>query len=176
MITYEIIDGVYKGPEHFEGWLDLRGTQVKDLECLESVGRWLDLSGTKVKDLGSLESVGGDLDLRGTPINDLGSLEDVGDALSLQGTSLVSLGNLKHVGDNLNLFRSKVVSLGCLEDVGGWLSLPDGTEVENFKSYKKEADKFLKETPIEDYPLHMNHENWIVKTKVSKFLETGVVK
>jgi len=135
MSTYEIIDGVYKGPEVFEGDLDLRYTQVKDLGNLKEVGRSLYLKGSQVKDLG----------------------------------------NLKTVGVNLYLRDTQIISLGCLKSVVGCLYLPDSTKIENFKSYKKEAETFLKEIKPLDYPLHMNHENWIIRTRIDKYLETGEV-
>jgi len=128
-MDYKIIDGVYKGPEHYEGDVDLYGIQVKDLGCLKSVG--------------------GDLDLEGSQVTDLGCLKSVGRYLDLRNSQITSLGNLKTVGRSLYL--------------------PDGTQVENFEAYKEEAEQLT----VEDYPLHMNSKNWIVRSKVNKFLETG---
>ena len=76
-MEYEIVNGVYKGPSHFEDSLDLRNTQITSLGNLKEVGGFLDLENTPIKDLGKLEFVGGDLDLQSTPINDLGSLKSV---------------------------------------------------------------------------------------------------
>jgi hypothetical protein len=115
MSIYKIIDGVYKGPEVFEGSLDLQDSKV------------------------------------------------------------TSLGNLKYIEKSLFLEDSKVRDLGNLKYVGGSLYLPDGTLVKDFESYKEEAEAFLKEIKPLDYPLHMNHENWIVRSKINKFLETGEI-
>jgi hypothetical protein len=133
MSIYKIIDGVYKGPEHIEGVLDLRGDQVTSL--------------------GNLKYVGGYLDLRRTPIKDLGNLESVGEWLDLKGSQVTSLGNLESVGGRLYI---------------------QGTDVRDFEEYKEEADTFLKEIRYEDYPLHMNHENLMIRTKINNYLETGV--
>jgi hypothetical protein len=172
MSTYEIVDGVYKGPEVLDGWLDLRGTQVTDLENLKTVRGTLDIDGTQVSSLGKLENVGESLYLKDTQVTSLGNLVFVGEWLDLEGTQVSSLGNLETVGANLSLRGTKVRDLGKLEDVGDCTFLPDGTEIGDFKLYKKEAEEFLKETKQEDYPLHMNHENWIVKTRINNYLET----
>jgi len=81
---------------------------------------------------------------------------------------------LKSVGRCLYLKGSQITSLGSLKTVGGSLFLHDSTKIENFKSYKKEAEDFLNTTKYKDYPLHMNHENWIIRTRIDKYLETGV--
>jgi len=154
MSTYEIVDGVYKGPEVFEGYLDLRNSQVTDLGCLKEVGRSLYLQGTQITSLGNLKSVGGYLDLSGTKVKDLG--------------------NLKSVGGNLYLGDSQIKDLGDLKSVVGYLFLPDSTNIKDFKSYKEEAEDFLNTTKYKDYPLHMNHKNWIVRSEINKYLETGV--
>jgi hypothetical protein len=131
--TYEIVDGVYEGPERLAAYLDLINTQIKDL--------------------GNLKTAEGSLWLQDSPIKDLG--------------------NLKYVKKNLGLRGTKVKDLGILKSVGKLLYLPDGTLVEDFKAYKKEAEQILKGLTVEDYPLHMNHENWLVRTKINRYLEAG---
>jgi hypothetical protein len=80
--TFKIINGVYSGPEVWEGNLDLHGYK----ETLTS--------------LGSLTKVGNRLDLEGcTSLVSLGSLTEVRFWLDLEGcTCLVSLGALTTVG------------------------------------------------------------------------------
>ena len=83
MSTYEIINGVYKGPKHFRG----------------------------------------DLYLKGTPLTDLGNLTSV----------------------------------------EGDLWLPNGKKIEDFSKYKQEAKQILNSIKQEDYALHVNHENLLVR-------------
>jgi hypothetical protein len=132
MSAYEIVDGVYKGPE------PLREDLL--LACCE------------VKDLGNLRSVVGNL--------------------SLENTGVVSLGLLEYVDGWLDISGTKIRSLAGLDYVGDTLYLPDGTEVRHFESYKEEAKLFLEEVKIVDYPLHMNHENFIVRSEINNYLET----
>jgi hypothetical protein len=127
--TFEIIDGVYVGPEVYEGDLDLQGYKdtLISLGCLIEVGDWLGLGGcTSLTSLGSLTEVRGSLYLKGcTSLTSLGSLNEVRGGLYLFGcTSLVSLGSLEEVGDILDL-EGGVLSLQELcEKVLYYSSLP----------------------------------------------------
>jgi hypothetical protein len=109
--------------EIVEGYLDLDGTQVRDLGQLQSVGSSLNLFGTQVRDLGQLKSVGGFLDLGGTQVRDLGQLQSVGGDLDLRDSKIESLGQLRSVGGDLDLRDTKIESLGQLQSVGGSLIL-----------------------------------------------------
>ena len=93
----------------FEGYLNLRGTNIESLGSLTSVGSSLDLRGTNIESLGNLTSVGGSLDLRTTNIESLGALTSVGGNLNLTGCKkLTSLGNLTSVGGILDLKRTPI--------------------------------------------------------------------
>ena len=109
----------------FEGYLNLRGTNIESLGSLTSVGGSLFLNGCEnLTSLGSLTSVGSSLDLRGTNIESLGNLTSVGGSLDLRTTNIESIGALTSVGGNLNLTGcKKLTSLGNLTSVGGILDL-----------------------------------------------------
>jgi len=90
--------------EVFDGYLDLRGTQIKSLGNLKSVDGSMDLRNTQIEDLGNLTWVANDLYLTNTPIKDLGNLKHVdGDLFLNYCDNLTDLGNLKSVGGYLYL-------------------------------------------------------------------------
>ena len=73
----------------FEGYLNLRGTNIESLGNLTSVGGSLDLRGTNIESLGILTSVGGSLFLNGCEnITSLGNITSVGGLLDLKGTPI----------------------------------------------------------------------------------------
>ena len=72
----------------FEGYLNLRGTNIESLGNLTSVGNSLDLRTTNIESLGNLTSVGGNLDLRYNKIKSLGNLTSVGGILDLKRTPI----------------------------------------------------------------------------------------
>jgi hypothetical protein len=154
-MDYRIINGVYAGPKHFKGNLSLKGSALSSLGCLEVLEGSLSLPNPSLENLGNLIRVDGNLDLEGTLIKDLGNLRKVGGMLDLRFTAVKDFGNLKSAA-------STVV-------------LPDGQWIHHFDTYKEEANRFLRIIRTEDYPVHMNHENWIVRSKVNKFLETGEI-
>jgi len=127
--TFEIIDGVYVGPEHWESDLDLREYMdiLYSLGNLKTVGGWLFLNDCKgLTTLGNIKTVGGWLflnDCKG--LTTLGNLKTVGGYLELTGcTSLTALENLETVGEYLSLRRcSGLTTLGNLEKVGRSLTL-----------------------------------------------------
>ena len=123
--TFEIIDGVYEGPEVWKGELDLQ--YYKDT----------------LTSLGPLKKVKGYLDLDGcTSLVSLGSLKEVGDWSFFAGcTSLTSLGSLKEVGGNVFLEGcTSLVSLGSLKEVKGCVSLEGCTSLTSLCSLKKIGD------------------------------------
>jgi hypothetical protein len=106
--TFKIIDGVYVGPEVWEGYLDLR--EYRDT----------------LTSLGDLKEAGGSLYLNGcTHLVSLGSLKKVGGSLYLIGcTSLVSLGSLKEVGDWAH-YEGGILSLQYVQEkIRYYSSLP----------------------------------------------------
>ena len=83
-LSYVDDQGVYQGPKHWKGFLDLRGcTSLVSLGELKTVNGWLDLEGcTSLVSLGKLETASYWLDLRGcTSLASLGELETVNDSL-----------------------------------------------------------------------------------------------
>jgi len=129
--TFEIIDGVYEGPENWKGELDLRGYKetLISLGSLKTVGGGFGLEGcSSLTSLGDLEKVEIHLYLHGcTSLTTLGNLEKVGGYLDLSGcTSLTTLGNLKTVGWSLGLEGcSNLTTLGNLEKVNNCIYLHD---------------------------------------------------
>jgi len=107
--TFEIVNGVYIGPEHWEGDLDLREYRdtITSLGNLEKVEGLLLEGCSSLTNLGNLETVGLWVGLRGcSSLTTLGDLETVGDFLDLEGcSSLTNLGNLEKVGEYLD-YRS----------------------------------------------------------------------
>ena len=71
--------------DRVSGYLDLRGTQIKDLGNLESVGGNLYLEETPIKDLGNLQSVGGSLVLGGTPMSKKYSEQEIRQMVQVNG-------------------------------------------------------------------------------------------
>jgi hypothetical protein len=138
--TFEIIDGVYVGPNVWEGDLDLR--DYKDtltfLGSLNEVGGYTYLHGcTNLVSLGSLTKVRDGLYLTGcTSLTSLGSLTKIGGALGLDRcTSLVSLGPLK---ERLDLGGcTSLTSSGPLTKIGGSLYLRDCTSLTSLGSLIK---------------------------------------
>jgi hypothetical protein len=150
MQKFEIINGVYVGPEIWIGDLDMGEykdtlvslgslTEVKGslrlygctnlvyLGSLTKVGRWANFGGcTSLTSLGSLRGVGYRFDLYGcTNLTSLGSLEEVGGNVFLDGcTSLTSLGSLKEVRYGLFLGDGNIPLQDLQEKVLYYSSLP----------------------------------------------------
>jgi hypothetical protein len=169
--TFEIIDGVYSGPEVWEWYLDLR--EYKDtltsLGVLKEVRGYLHLEGcTSLTSLGSLTKVGGSLDLGGcTRLVSLGSLKEVDGYLALRDcTSLTSLGSLTKVGGWLQLRGcTSLVSLGSLKEVMYGLFLGDENislqevqeKIRHFSSLlSHEALNALHTNEVQEVPLFKN--------------------
>ena len=95
---FEIVDGVYVGPEVYSGSLDLEGTDIKSLGDLREVDSFLDLRHTGVTDLGDLRKVSRSLWLKGTGVTSLGGLSKVGGQLDLRHTDVTDLGDIREVG------------------------------------------------------------------------------
>ena len=152
-MNYKIINGVYKGPEHYKGHLSLRNTQVTSLGNLESVGGFLNLGNTQVTSLGNLESVGGFLNLYNTSINDLGNnLRRVRGFLDLRNTPIKDLGNLKFMGGDL-----------CFSN----------DEIYTWKEYQG-LIKAFEQIPYEDLPLYLNDKRAPIRILVNQKLKDGV--
>lgn len=110
--TFEIKDGVYKGPRVWKGNLSL----VSYRNTLTS--------------LGSLQEVKGELELDDcSKLGSLGKLVTVKGCMFLCGcTGLKSLEPLRHVGPELGLSNcTNLTSLGTLQQVNGWVGI-DGCQ------------------------------------------------
>jgi hypothetical protein len=164
----------YKGPNIHEGELDLVYSTLECLGNLEEVRGTLVLESSDIVSLGNLKT-SGSVVMNGVGVKSLGHLKNVDGDLYLEKTEITSLGNLEYVDGSLFLEDSLVRDLGNLNFVGGSIYFPDGSWTPYFERYRKEADEALKGISVDNYPLYMNHENWLVRTKVSKFLETGEV-
>jgi hypothetical protein len=106
--TFEIIDGVYRGPRVWKEDLSL----VPYKNTLTS--------------LGSLQEVKGDLELDDcSKLGSLGKLVTVKGCMFLCGcTSLKALEPLKYVGPELGLSNcTSLTSLGSLQQVNGWVTI-----------------------------------------------------
>ena len=93
----------------FGGWEPLQKFLERKGNPLYSFEGYLNLRGTNIESLGNLTSVGGSLDLRTTNIESIGALTSVGGNLNLTGCKkLTSLGNLTSVGGILDLKRTPI--------------------------------------------------------------------
>ena len=93
----------------FGGWEALQKFLERKGNPLYSFEGYLNLRGTNIESLGNLTSVGNSLDLRTTNIESLGNLTSVGGSLNLIGCKkLTSLGNLTSVGGILDLKRTPI--------------------------------------------------------------------
>lgn len=93
----------------FGGWEALQKFLEKKDNPLYSFEGYLNLRGTNIESLGNLTSVGNSLDLRTTNIESLGALTSVGGNLNLTGCKkLTSLGNLTSVGGILDLKKTPI--------------------------------------------------------------------
>ena len=93
------------------GYLDLGGTQIKELPENLTVGGYLYLRGTQIKELPENLTVGGDLDLRGTQIKELPENLTVGGDLDLRGTQIKELPENLTVGGDLGLEGTQIKDL-----------------------------------------------------------------
>jgi hypothetical protein len=84
----EYLESEGNPPYTIDGNLDLRGTDIKSLGNLQSVGGFLDLYESEIESLGNLHSVGGFLVLDSTKIESLGNIQFVGGDLDLRRTPL----------------------------------------------------------------------------------------
>jgi len=97
-------------PFIFDGYLNLKLTDIISLGNLQSVNGKLDLFGCdQLTSLGNLQSVNGILDLSGCKnLTSLGNLQSVNGHLGLSITNITSLGNLQSVGGHLHLARTPI--------------------------------------------------------------------
>jgi hypothetical protein len=120
--NFEIIDGVYQGPEVLTDDVIIILSPYKDtlvsLGCLRKVEGSLEIAGCyKLTSLGNLTEVTGTLDVsRCSSLPNLGALTTVGEWLCVSHCdSLTTLGNLSSLGRYIITMRSpKLADLGNL--------------------------------------------------------------
>jgi hypothetical protein len=113
----------------------------------------------------------GDLHLGYTRIKNLGDLEHVTGYLNFWSSQVSSIGKVKYVDGFLLLDNTKIKSLGNLERVNDGIHLYG--EAYSLEEFAITINKFKSNTSLEDYPLHLNHDNIIVRNIVKDYLESG---
>ena len=111
--------------ERTGGWLDLRGTAIRQLPDNLTVGGSLNLSGTAIQQLPDNLTVGGSLDLEGTAIQQLPDNLTVCGYLDLRDTAIQQLPDNLTVGGYLDLRGTAIRQLPDNLTVGGGLYLRD---------------------------------------------------
>jgi len=105
----------------------------------------VNLRESDVTELNYLVEVGGNLDLYNTPITELPMLSTVGGNLYLNYTPITELPMLSKVGGDLNLNYTQITELPLLTTVGEWLYLSDtplGKKLKKTMSEKEIKNKF----------------------------------
>ena len=116
------------------GDADFRGSQIKNLGSLRSIGGNADFRDLQVEDMGSLRSIGGDADFGRSQVKSLGLLESIGGNADFRD-SQVDMGSLRSIGGDADFGRSQVKSLGLLESIGGYAYF-GGSRVEDLGSLR----------------------------------------
>ena len=101
------------------GDADFRGSQIKNLGSLRSIGGNADFRDLQVEDMGSLRSIGGSANFKYSQIKSLGLLESIGGNADFRDSQVEDMGSLRSIGGDANFERSQVKSLGLLESIGG---------------------------------------------------------
>ena len=101
------------------GNADFRDLQVEDMGSLRSIGGDADFGRSQVKSLGLLESIGGNADFRDSQVEDMGSLRSIGGDAYITGPKIKSLGLLESIGGNADFYDLQVEDMGSLRSIGG---------------------------------------------------------
>ena len=101
------------------GDADFRGSQIKNLGSLRSIGGNAYITGPKIKSLGLLESIGGYACFGGSQVEDLGSLRSIGGSANFKYSQIKRLGLLENIGGNADFYDSQVEDMGSLRSIGG---------------------------------------------------------
>ena len=101
------------------GSANFKYSQIKSLGLLESIGGNADFRDSQVEDMGSLRSIGGDAYITGPKIKSLGLLERIGGYACFGGSQVEDLGSLRSIGGSANFKYSQIKRLGLLENIGG---------------------------------------------------------
>ena len=117
------------------GDADFRGSQIKNLGSLRSIGGNADFRDLQVEDMGSLRSIGGSANFKYSQIKSLGLLESIGGNADFRDSQVEDMGSLRSIGGDANFERSQVKSLGLLESIGGNADFRD-SQVEDMGSLR----------------------------------------
>ena len=117
------------------GDADFRGSQIKNLGSLRSIGGNADFRDLQVEDMGSLRSIGGSANFKYSQIKSLGLLESIGGNADFRDSQVEDMGSLRSIGGDANFERSQVKSLGLLESIGGNADFYD-SQVEDMGSLR----------------------------------------
>ena len=101
------------------GDADFRGSQIKNLGSLRSIGGNADFRDLQVEDMGSLRSIGGSANFKYSQIKSLGLLESIGGDANFERSQVKSLGLLESIGGNADFRDSQVEDMGSLRSIGG---------------------------------------------------------
>jgi len=155
--SFKFVDGIYQGPEVLEGSLNLYDRMnIKSLGCLRKVWGYIDATNSSLEDLGNLQMVCKFLDLRGTKVK--------------------TLKDLHHVSTNLNIKDTDVRDLGKLKGIAGHIELGKLVGMDSVSKHRykvKELKDLMTSIPVTDYPLHLDHENPLIRNMIKHYLETG---
>lgn len=184
---YEFVDGVYQGPKHYPGTLNIRFKSFKSfgdlrstegdlyLYCsyfsgtlgnIEYIGGDLNLNSSFVTSLGKLKEVEGDVTLKDVKtMKSLGNLERIGGSLDAEFSDLSDLGRLVHVGGDCKLKRTKVSTLSKLKYVGRNLNMPAG--VTDFGKVKTVGGKIY-------FPNNFNYTSHALRRLIERFKKMPV--
>ena len=101
------------------GNADFRDLQVEDMGSLRSIGGSANFKYSQIKSLGLLESIGGNADFRDSQVEDMGSLRSIGGDAYITGPKIKSLGLLESIGGNADFYDLQVEDMGSLRSIGG---------------------------------------------------------
>ena len=117
------------------GDADFRGSQIKNLGSLRSIGGNADFRDSQVEDMGSLRSIGGDADFGRSQVKSLGLLESIGCNADFRDSQVEDMGSLRSIGGDAYITGPKIKSLGLLESIGGNADFRD-SQVEDMGSLR----------------------------------------
>ena len=117
------------------GDADFRGSQIKNLGSLRSIGGNADFRDLQVEDMGSLRSIGGDANFERSQVKSLGLLESIGGNADFRDSQVEDMGSLRSIGGDAYITGPKIKSLGLLESIGGNADFRD-SQVEDMGSLR----------------------------------------
>jgi hypothetical protein len=178
-----------------KGGLGIRHVKLDSLDNIEYVKESVILADSTIKDLGNLTFVAGSIHIyRCEDLKSLDKLEIVGGSLSVQNTKIEKLDKLKYLGSSfLNASRSAKLDkswtlsiedspvrfinpdLGFLGEANIRYSLPEEgkSKIEPLTKFMNDIKEFRENNGVESYPIHLNHENQVIRNMVRYVLVEG---